>query len=117
MNLILANQLWPCSLLFINWLRGHLLPCPIKYLTGIDCPGCGFQRSFVALLHGNFHQSFLFYPATLPLLTVTVYTIADNRFKLDTANNSIKKCVYILTASLIWISYAFKMLHIYTIPS
>lgn len=27
--------------------------CPIKFLTGLNCPGCGFQRSVHALLHGQ----------------------------------------------------------------
>jgi hypothetical protein len=104
-------------LLFINWLRGHLLPCPIKFITGIDCPGCGFQRAFIALLQGHMYQSFLFYPPTVPLLAATLYTLADKRFKLDAANNIFKKSVYILTASIVWISYALKIMHIYTMPS
>lgn len=27
--------------------------CPIKLLTGLNCPGCGFQRALHAVLHGN----------------------------------------------------------------
>lgn len=27
--------------------------CPIKAVTGFDCPGCGSQRAFHALLHGD----------------------------------------------------------------
>lgn len=27
--------------------------CPLKYLTGIDCPGCGLTRSVYSLLHGD----------------------------------------------------------------
>ncbi|MGM9694187.1 MAG: DUF2752 domain-containing protein [Alloprevotella sp.] len=27
--------------------------CPVKMLTGWDCPGCGFQRAAHALLHGK----------------------------------------------------------------
>ncbi|MGY0039876.1 DUF2752 domain-containing protein [Pedobacter sp. NJ-S-72] len=29
------------------------------YVTGYDCPGCGFQRSFLALLKGDFYHFFL----------------------------------------------------------
>ena len=28
-------------------------PCNIKSLTGLECPGCGGQRSFHFLLHGH----------------------------------------------------------------
>ncbi|HZY38727.1 MAG TPA: DUF2752 domain-containing protein [Mucilaginibacter sp.] len=27
--------------------------CPFHSLTGLDCPGCGSQRAFYFLLHGN----------------------------------------------------------------
>lgn len=27
--------------------------CPVHTLTGLDCPGCGSQRAFHALLHGD----------------------------------------------------------------
>jgi len=27
--------------------------CLLKYLTGLDCPGCGGTRAFYYLLHGN----------------------------------------------------------------
>lgn len=29
------------------------LPCPIRTLTGLDCPGCGATRMASALLHGD----------------------------------------------------------------
>ena len=31
--------------------------CVMKQLTGWDCPGCGFQRSLHAALHGEFSQA------------------------------------------------------------
>ena len=31
--------------------------CPVKLLTGYSCPGCGVQRAFHALLHGNLGQA------------------------------------------------------------
>ncbi len=31
--------------------------CPLKLLTGLSCPGCGFQRALHALLHGNFREA------------------------------------------------------------
>lgn len=30
-----------------------LPPCPIKLLTGFDCPGCGATRMLYSLLHGD----------------------------------------------------------------
>ena len=31
----------------------YWLPCPIKAVTGLYCPGCGSTRAIFALLHGN----------------------------------------------------------------
>ncbi len=32
---------------------GHFPPCPLKALTGLDCPFCGGLRATHDLLHGN----------------------------------------------------------------
>ncbi len=40
-----------------------MIPCLSKTLFGIECLGCGFQRSFLLLLQGDFTASFQMYPA------------------------------------------------------
>src|SRR4051794_14417715 len=101
----------PCNhLILIKWLQDHLLPCPFKYVTGIDCPGCGFQRAVVALIQGNFHKSFLFYPAAIPLIIFFGYGIADGFFKLDTKTNLIKKTGYVIMGTIILVSYFIKLM-------
>jgi hypothetical protein len=103
-----------CSrLIFFSWLQNHLLRCPFKFITGIDCPGCGFQRSLLQLLQGNFHNSFALYPATVPLLMFFTYGIADKFFKLDTSKSTIKKTLFIVNGSIVLISYSLKMWHWY----
>ena len=100
-------------LVFIQWLQHHLLTCPFKYLTGIDCPGCGFQRSLIALVQGNFHQSLALYPPTIPLLVYFVYGIADRRFKLDNQQETIKKAGFIVLGSFILVCYCIKLYRLY----
>ncbi|SHG44819.1 Protein of unknown function [Flavobacterium segetis] len=46
-------------------LEKFMFPCLSKTLFGIECLGCGFQRSFVLLLQGDFSGSFKMYPALL----------------------------------------------------
>jgi hypothetical protein len=96
-----------------HWLQNHLLPCPFKYLTGIDCPGCGFQRSVIALIQGDFHKSIALYPAAIPLLMFFLYGFADKHFKLDNQNNTIKKTLFVVIGALIMISYTVKLLNFY----
>jgi hypothetical protein len=106
------NYIPSCSLLFMSWLQDHLLPCPFKYVTGIDCPGCGFQRSLLALIKGDVHQSFLLYPPTIPLLIMAAWWLADSFFKLDTSKSLVKKAMFIIVALIITVSYTLKMAHI-----
>lgn len=106
-------QIFCSQLALVNWLQNHLIPCPFKYLTGIDCPGCGFQRSLLALIQGNFHKSFLLYPSTIPLLLFFAYGLADKFFKLDTKKDTAKKTLFIITGSIVLVSYAVKLWGLY----
>lgn len=38
------------------------LKCTFKLLTGLDCPGCGSQRAFHAILHGRWAEAWGFNP-------------------------------------------------------
>lgn len=47
--------------------------CPIKYITGISCAGCGMSRACIALLHFNIHEAFMYHPLFfLPPVVVIV---------------------------------------------
>ena len=47
--------------------------CPIKYITGISCAGCGLSRAWIALLHFNIHEAFMYHPLFfLPPVVVIV---------------------------------------------
>lgn len=53
--------------------------CPVKVLTGLDCPGCGSQRALHALLTGDVAAAFRF-NALLLLLLPYVAVIAVLEF-------------------------------------
>ncbi|MDR3710893.1 MAG: DUF2752 domain-containing protein [Capsulimonadaceae bacterium] len=36
--------------------------CVFHAVTGLPCPGCGMTRSLICLMHGRFHESFLYHP-------------------------------------------------------
>jgi hypothetical protein len=52
----------------IDWLQNHLSPCFFKSHFGLECPGCGMQRAFIALLKGDLVQSLQFHPALIPFI-------------------------------------------------
>lgn len=105
---MLLNMLFYSHLSFIKWLQKNLIPCPFKKMTGIDCPGCGFQRSFLALLQGDINKSFQLYPATIPLLLIIIYTVVNARWPME-RKNYLKKTLYIGTATIIIVFYGVKM--------
>ena len=42
----------------LNPVEHQLMPkCPLKLLTGLSCPGCGFQRATHAFLHGHIAEA------------------------------------------------------------
>ncbi len=47
------------------------LPCIIKLLTGLYCPGCGAGRACFSILHGKFFDAFCYNPLLVILLPFT----------------------------------------------
>jgi hypothetical protein len=56
---------------------GIFPPCPLHYLTGLYCPGCGSLRAIHALLHGSLQQAWAMNPLTVVLLPFLTYGLAS----------------------------------------
>ena len=67
----------------------YMLPCFNKTVLGIECAGCGFQRSIALLIHGDFVQAFLMYPAIYPILGLAGVIVTNIFFKLKNYNKII----------------------------
>ncbi len=70
----------------LDWLGKHSLPCVFRMMFHTDCPGCGFQRSLLALLRGDVYNSIKLYPGLLPMLLFFVFLIADRKFRFRHSN-------------------------------
>ena len=84
--------------------EGALLKCPIRYFTGIQCPGCGAQRSVRALFSGDIVAAFQLNPLiyVAPIFMLWIY-LAERRAKADPraqASFRVQKIV-IISASVI----------------
>ena len=95
MNTLLMDDSW-------------MLPCMSKQLMGMDCPGCGIQRSISFLLQGNIVDSFLMYPGLFPGIFLFVFLIVD-WFKDFKHGEQIKLWATIITIGTILSSYLIKM--------
>lgn len=62
---------------FVNPEDYEFMPkCVLKQLTGYDCPSCGAQRAFHAVLHGNFTKAISYNPffvISVPYFLLVLY--------------------------------------------
>ncbi len=89
-------------------LEKYMLPCVNKKIFGVDCLGCGMQRSFSLLFQGEFEAAFYMYPAIYPLLLLLVF-FGLNFFLKFKYGQFIKTGLMITTVLTIIISYVIKM--------
>ena len=57
---------------------GVFPPCPVLYLTGWYCPGCGSLRAIHQLLHGHFYTAWAMNPLTVVLLPFLAYGLISH---------------------------------------
>ena len=77
-----------------------MLPCLNKKLFGIECMGCGLQRSLVLIFEGEFAAAFQMYPAVYTLIML-LGTIVFNVVKNFKYANKIITILAILNAIII----------------
>ncbi len=75
-----------------------MLPCLSKKFFGVDCLGCGMQRSIVFLLKGEFVAAFQMYPAIYPLLLLLIYL--GTSFFITFKYDQLIKVVLMITIAL-----------------
>ena len=86
-----------------------MLPCMSKQLMGMDCPGCGIQRSISFLLQGHIEDSFLMYPGLFPGIFLFLFLFFD--WFVDVKyGEQIKLWTTIITIGTILTSFIVKML-------
>ena len=68
--------------------------CPVNYVTGLSCPGCGSQRAIHELLHLNFKQAFAYNPLLIAAIPYTALGIAFNTETLKTRYPKTRKFFY-----------------------
>jgi hypothetical protein len=49
-----------------------MIPCPYFYYFGIECLGCGFQRSVLSLIEFNLAKSIQYFPGLIPFILFSI---------------------------------------------
>lgn len=60
---------------------GIFPPCPLRYLTGLYCPGCGSLRAIHQLLLGNIREAWALNPLTVMLLPFVSYGLVSQTLR------------------------------------
>jgi hypothetical protein len=106
MPILLLQHSWYSRLL--HFIERHMLDCPSRKFLHMQCPGCGFQRSCVALLRGHLRESFLLYPATIPILLLLFFLLLHLKYRF--ANGAlVLQRFYVFCAFIVVISYIHKI--------
>lgn len=88
-------------------LDDYMLPCLNKKIFGFECMGCGLQRSFSLIIHGEFVSAFYMYPAIYTLIPLTLFIIASFIFKIKYSNKIIN-ALAIASVIIIIVSFIIK---------
>ena len=86
-----------------------MLPCFFKHLTGFDCPGCGFQRSVLALFRGDFVASLQLYPAAVLILILSLISVLEVFYPVKELK-ILRKVFLVASAGVVIVSYAIKII-------
>ena len=88
----------------------YMLPCLSKQILGMDCMGCGLQRSAVLLFQAEFIVAFKMYPAIYTLFMFAIFLIMSMFIKFK-HSEKIKIALVIANISIIVISYLIKLIN------
>ncbi len=84
-----------------------MLPCLNKELFGVECMGCGMQRSISLLFQGEFVAAFKMYPAIYTLILLFGFIVLT-LFKKINFSHKITVALGILNLVIIVTSYIIK---------
>lgn len=93
----------------IQWLEAHSQRCFYRENFGFECLGCGLQRALVELLRGNFWESFLLFPALVPLLFLFVLYLVYLFFPTGKLLKILRN-LFVFDLVLVVVQYFFKLL-------
>ena len=84
---------------------GFGITCPIRYIWGVSCPGCGMTRACLSALRLDFSAAFVYHPLWV-LLLPTVIVIAICFFRKWTR---VLRVVVMAAAIALCVVYALRV--------
>jgi len=98
------------ALIFLVQLDDYMLPCVSKKYLGVDCFGCGIQRSLSLLSQGEFIEAFKMYPAIYTLILFFIL-VGINIFYKFKSSQKLVNFLGIVNLIIIVINFLIKKLY------
>ena len=96
-------------LLYIAFMTITGIGCPIRWFTGISCPGCGMSRAFISLLRLDFAAAFRYHPMIYPLpIFIPYYFLGSEKTPRRRKLKKFFLAVVIIMFFFVWI---FRIFH------
>jgi hypothetical protein len=86
----------------------HLLTCSFKENFGVECLGCGTQRSFLSLIKGDIVQSFIYNPGVILIICTLIISFFVYRYFPNYSFRAIVTSFSITVLAMI-VSYILKL--------
>jgi len=83
------------------------ITCPIKFITGISCPGCGMTRACLSALRFDFASAFYYHPLWIGVIPVSALLLFLHQKKRNKAFNV---CLVAIGAMMIFV-YLYRMIN------
>lgn len=111
------------GLVIMFWAMDRLFHtvCPLRFITGVPCPGCGITRAFLKVLHLDLVGATRMHPFWIPVLLLAVCYIAVRYLVADEARrDNINRVLFrigIVVAALGIVYYIYRMVTVFPGPA
>lgn len=79
--------------------------CPIRFLTGVSCPGCGMTRAVIALLKFDPKTAYQYHPMIIIMPLIGVWCFVSSRL-----SKRMNYIITVMTAILLAVCYAERII-------
>lgn len=78
------------------------ITCPIKFVTGISCAGCGMSRAWLSVLRADFQSAAYYHPLWFMPVIVLVLVIFRKRIPERVLRGLLIICAAVFLGVYIW---------------
>lgn len=95
-------------LIYMFFLRYTQIGCPIRFLFGIPCMGCGMTRAIIALLSMDFEKAIYYHPLVFLVPVIIILICIED--KLVVIRKQLVQKIWIIIIISFFITYLIRLI-------